>query len=130
MQGATFLNNSDFTQEATQRKVIEALNGAKLNCVLSDMAPNATGVRQLDQERIMMLCNSVLAFALKMSAPRASLLVKIWDNGDAPQFIKKLETYYEIVRAIKPMSSRDDSMEKFILARKLRDPIEKESGGG
>lgn len=94
------------------------------------MAPNATGVRQLDQESIMMLCNSVLAFALKMSAPRASLLVKIWDNGDAPQFIKKLETYYEIVRAIKPMSSRDDSMEKFILARKLRDPTEKESGGG
>ena len=121
-QGATFLNNSDFTKEATQARVIELLNGARLNCVLSDMAPNATGVRQLDQENIMMLCNSVLQFALKMSAPKACLLVKIWDNGDAPKFIKLLETYYENVRTIKPMSSREDSMEKFILARSLRGP--------
>lgn len=85
------------------------------------MAPNATGVRQLDQENIMMLCNSVLEFALKMSAPKASLLVKIWDNGDAPRFIKRLETYYDFVKTIKPHSSRDDSMEKFILAKGLRD---------
>ena len=70
----------------------------------------------------MMLCNSVLQFALKMSAPKAHLLVKIWDNGDAPKFIKLLETYYENVRTIKPMSSREDSMEKFILARSLRGP--------
>lgn len=88
------------------------------------MAPNATGVRQLDQENIMMLCNSVLEFALKLCAPRASLLMKIWDNGDAPKFIKRLETHYETVRTIKPMSSRDDSMEKFILARHLKDVTE------
>lgn len=84
------------------------------------MAPNATGVRQLDQENIMLLCNSVLKFALKMSAPKASLLVKIWDNGDTPKFIKQLESYYEVVRTIKPVSSRNDSTEKFILAKSLR----------
>lgn len=86
------------------------------------MAPNATGVRQLDQENIMMLCNSVLEFALRLSAPKASLLVKIWDNGEAPKFIKKLEEYYETVRTIKPISSREESTEKFILARGLEDP--------
>lgn len=84
------------------------------------MAPNATGVRQLDQENIMVLCNSVLEFALKMSAPKASLLMKIWDNGDAQKFIRRLEGYYEVVRTIKPMSSRNDSTEKFILAKSLR----------
>lgn len=120
LQGASFLNNSDFTQESTQQKVIELLEGKRLNCVLSDMAPNATGVRQLDQENIMVLCNSVLEFALKMSAPKASLLMKIWDNGDAQKFIRRLEGYYEVVRTIKPMSSRNDSTEKFILAKSLR----------
>lgn len=87
------------------------------------MAPNATGVRQLDQENIMMLCNAVLDFALKLSAPKAHLLVKIWDNGDAPKFIKRLEMHYENVRTIKPVSSREDSAEKFILARNLKVPV-------
>lgn len=85
------------------------------------MAPNATGVRSLDQENIMMLCNSVLDFALKLSAHRASLLVKVWDNGDVPKFIHKLEAYYDSVKSIKPLSSRDDSTEKFILARGLKE---------
>lgn len=120
LQGVSFLNSADFTLESTQKRIIEMLNGRRLNCVLSDMAPNASGVRQLDHERIMILCNSVLEFALRLSAPKASLLVKVWDNGDAPKFITRLEGLYETVKAVKPQSSRGDSAEKFILARGLK----------
>lgn len=81
------------------------------------MAPNATGVRCLDQEKIMDLCYGVLEFAVKMSSNDACLLVKAWDNGRLPTFEKDLLRYYSQVRFIKPRASRDDSAEKFILAK-------------
>lgn len=101
------------------------LDGRKINCVLSDMAPNATGIRSLDQDKIMDLCYSVLDFAIKMSSTNASLLVKVWDNGGLHAFEKDLLRYYEYVKHIKPKASRDDSAEKFILAKNF---VELKSG--
>lgn len=90
-----------------------------MNCVLSDMAPNATGVRCLDQENITNLCYTVLRFAVKMSAKNASLLVKVWDNGEVPQFEKDMLRFYKSVKIIKPVASRADSSEKFLLGREF-----------
>lgn len=81
------------------------------------MAPNASGIRSLDQDKIMDLCYSVLEFAIKMSSNDACLLVKAWDNGRLSTFEQDLLRYYKQVRFIKPKASRDDSAEKFILAK-------------
>lgn len=81
------------------------------------MAPNATGVRSLDQDKIMDLCRDVLRFAIQMSAVDACLLVKVWDNGSVGKFEDLLLNYYNSVKSIKPNASRGDSSEKFLLAK-------------
>lgn len=115
--GATIFGGMDFTSSLAQKRLRECLSGHKVNCVLSDMAPNATGVRMLDQENITNLCYEVLRFALAMSAPQANLVVKIWDNGDVPKLERDMLRFYEKVKRVKPRASRGDSAEHFLLAR-------------
>lgn len=111
------LGNADFMKADTQDKVKSILGDRRVDCVLSDMAPNATGVRSLDQENITKLCYSVLRFAVLVSSVNASLLVKLWNNGDVKQLEKDMLRFYEKVRFIKPAASRDDSAELFMLAK-------------
>lgn len=107
----------DFTKPENQLRLKKALAGRQVNCVLSDMAPNATGVRMLDQEVITNLCYDVLRFALAMSAPQANLVVKVWDNGDVPKLEKDILRFYEKVKRVKPRASRGDSSEHFFVAK-------------
>lgn len=81
------------------------------------MAPNATGVRSLDQEHITKLCYSVLRFAALVSSVNASLVVKLWNNGEVPQLEKDMLRFYEKVKLVKPAASRADSSEVFLLAK-------------
>lgn len=117
IEHATMLGNTDFMKQESQDKIRALLGERRVDCVLSDMAPNATGVRSLDQENIITLCYSVLRFAILMSSPNASLLVKVWDNGEVPLLEKNMQKYYQQVKRIKPRASRSDSAENFILAR-------------
>lgn len=117
VDGATFLGNTDFTSPAAQEKVKSLLNGRLVNCVLSDMAPNASGIRSLDQENIMELATSVFVFAKEVSAKEAILLIKIWENGDLHKLEKLISTVYETCKIVKPHASRSDSAEKYILAK-------------
>lgn len=114
------LNHADFTDSKTHDKIRELLNGRKIDCVLSDMAPNATGVRILDQDKIMDLVYSVLQFAVLMSSENANLLVKIWDNGNVKKFEEIALRYYKSIKQIKPAASRGDSAERFLLAKEFR----------
>lgn len=114
------LGNTDFTLPASQEKIRRILDGRRVDCVLSDMAPNATGVRALDHERITNLCYAVMRFAALMSSPGASLLVKVWDNGAVTQLERDMLKFYGTVKIIKPRASRADSTEKFLLAREFR----------
>ncbi|KAH8394518.1 hypothetical protein KR215_002746 [Drosophila sulfurigaster] len=115
--GATIFGGMDFTTQLAQKRLRESLAGRQVNCVLSDMAPNATGVRMLDQESITNLCHEVLRFALAMSAPQANLVIKIWDNGDVPKLERDILCYYEKLKRVKPRASRGDSSEHFLLAK-------------
>lgn len=117
VEGATFLGNTDFASEAAQQKIKNILNGKKVNNVLSDMAPNATGIRSLDTENVMELAFSVLNFAKEVSAPDACLLIKVWDNGDVNKLEKAIGALYGSCKSIKPHSSRSDSAEKFIFGK-------------
>lgn len=81
------------------------------------MAPNASGIRCIDQEKIMELCYNVLRFAILMSSENASLLVKIWDNGNVKKFEETALRFYQTVKYVKPEASRSDSAENFLLAK-------------
>lgn len=117
IEGATFFGNTDFTSQIAQDKIKALLNGRKVNCVLSDMAPNATGVKALDQENITELAYSVFQFAQQVSSANAVLLIKVWENGNVPNLLKAIAERYETCKIVKPNASRGDSAEKFILAK-------------
>lgn len=119
LQGAHVLGLSDFTKPETQERIRQLLDGRSVDCVMSDMAPNASGVRCLDQEKIMSLCYSVLRFAISISSPGACLLVKVWDNAEIRKFEKDALHYYKTLKHIKPKASRSDSSEKFLLAKEF-----------
>lgn len=84
------------------------------------MAPQATGIKALDQENIINLCYVAFRFALQMSAINASLLVKLWQGTGASNLQKDLEKFYKNVKVVKPASSRSDSAEIFLLAREFK----------
>lgn len=113
------MGGADFTLPETHEKIRKLLDGRLINCVISDMAPNATGIRVLDKENIMKLCYSVLRFAIPLSAPNAHCLMKIWDNGDVQKLEETILKFYKKVKRIKPPASRSDSAEIFILAKEF-----------
>ncbi|XP_044272368.1 rRNA methyltransferase 2, mitochondrial [Tribolium madens] len=120
INGATILGNMDFTDPKSQDVLIETLRGRKADAVISDMAPNATGVKDLDNENIIRLCYSVLRFAVQNSQVGASVVVKLWQCGQAKQLENDLRKFYDSVKFVKPNSSRSDSAEIFLLGRDFK----------
>lgn len=119
MQGAHIIGNTDFTLPESQERIKKALGDRLINCVISDMAPKATGIGCLDKENIITLCYTVLRFAILMSTQGASCLVKTWDCGEVSMLEKNMLKFYKTVKRIKPPASRSDSAELFLLARGL-----------
>ena len=117
IEGATIYGNMDFTTEECQKIIKDSLEGKYIELVMSDMAPNATGVKNMDHENIIKLAYSALKFALEITTYEGAFLTKIWDGNMAPQLEKDIARFYRIVKIVKPNATRDESSEKFILAR-------------
>ncbi|CAK1596335.1 unnamed protein product [Parnassius mnemosyne] len=117
ISGATIMSNMDFSTIEAHDKVVAALNGKKVDLVLSDMAPSATGIRELDKDRIIGLCYMAIRFAALVTKVNGNLLFKVWDGKEVPILEMDLERFYETIKIMKPKASRSDSSEKFILAR-------------
>ncbi|XP_012524510.1 rRNA methyltransferase 2, mitochondrial [Monomorium pharaonis] len=117
VEGATVLGNMDFTSAKTQEILSKLLQGNMVDIVLSDMAPNASGIREIDHDNIILLAYAALRFALQISKPQGALVVKVWDGGKAQQFEQNLSKFYNSVKVVRPDATRDESTEKFFLAR-------------
>ncbi|XP_033210518.1 rRNA methyltransferase 2, mitochondrial [Belonocnema kinseyi] len=120
VEGAHILGNSDFTSLETHRKLRDLLNGKLVDLVMSDMAPNASGVRDIDHEVIITLAYSALKFALQFSKPGSTFLTKIWDGGKSSQLEEDLCKFYNKVKVVRPDATRDDSHEMYFLAREFK----------
>lgn len=88
-----------------------------VNVVLSDMAPNATGNRGTDHERIVSLVEKALEFAVDNGKEGGHFLAKLWDGNGTKRLESKILLHYEKVMRIKPPSSRNDSSELFLLGK-------------
>ncbi|CAH1713578.1 rRNA methyltransferase 2, mitochondrial [Aphis gossypii] len=117
IKGVTLLGNSDFTSPKTWQKIKELLNGRPIDVVLSDMAPNASGVKHLDHDLIIKLAYSVIKFAVLNSNVGATCLIKILDGNQNSEIENTLLKFYSNVKFVKPEASRSDSAEKYLLAR-------------
>ncbi|XP_017310334.1 rRNA methyltransferase 2, mitochondrial [Ictalurus punctatus] len=120
LQGAHFLSNRDVTSPSTHAELQELLPQAYADVILSDMAPNATGLRELDQERLVCMCLSLLELAEKLLRPGGSLLCKYWDGALAPKLREGLTRAFQDVKTVKPKASRKESAELYFLARTFR----------
>nr|CAD7459741.1 unnamed protein product [Timema tahoe] len=117
IEGVTIIGNTDFTTAAAREKLLSVMEGRQADAVVSDMAPNATGVRAMDHENIVHLAYSAVRFAVQTSRVGAFLLVKLWDGAITIALERDLMRFYDKVKAVKPMASRSDSAEMFFLAR-------------
>uniref|UniRef100_A0A146M257 rRNA methyltransferase 2, mitochondrial n=1 Tax=Lygus hesperus TaxID=30085 RepID=A0A146M257_LYGHE len=117
VEGAVLIGGCDFTVPEAERRLLEALDGRKVDVVLSDMAPNATGIKSMDHDAIISLVNKVLRFSEGISADGASLLMKVWEGRFCRELERDVTAVYETARWVKPKSSRSDSAETFILGR-------------
>ena len=110
----------DFYDADAPDVLIKALGGAKADCVLSDMASHATGHRQTDHINIIALVEAGYDFAKQVLKPGGTFLAKVLRGGTEGQLLAMMKKDFETVRHVKPMASRDDSAELFVLATGFR----------
>ncbi|KAM9744923.1 rRNA methyltransferase 2, mitochondrial isoform 2-T3 [Menidia menidia] len=122
LDGAHFLSHHDITHPATHARLQELLPGGQAHVILSDVAPNASGFRDMDHERLITICLSLIDLAQKILQPGGSLLCKYWDGLLAHGLQQKLSSVFGSVRTVKPDASRKDSAERYFLARMYQKP--------
>lgn len=110
----------DFTQDATLAALEAQLGGAPVDLVLSDLAPNASGIAAVDQPRAMLLAELAADFAARTLAPGGALVAKVFQGEGFDDLIRALKQSYRRVYTRKPEASRARSREVYVLARDYR----------
>ena len=110
----------DFAEQATLDRLLETLGGARVDLVLSDMAPNTMGIADVDHDRSMQLVDLAVAFAAQALRPGGDLLMKVFQGREFQPLIGRLRTTFEKVKLRKPKASRSRSPELYVLARGYR----------
>lgn len=116
----------DFREESVFRQLEEITmkytGGGKVDLVISDMAPNLSGVGIADAARVAHLCELAMEFSQAHLKPDGALLVKCFHGSGYSQIVEEFKKVFKVVAPRKPKASRDKSSETFILARKLKNP--------
>lgn len=107
----------DFTEDAALKALEARLEGAGVDVVLSDMAPNLSGVATVDQARSVHLCELALEFAQRHLKPGGQFLVKLFQGEGFMEYRKQMEAAFATVQVRKPKASRDRSAEVYLLGK-------------
>ncbi len=117
--GVSFIQG-DFREEEAVGRVASALGAAKVDLVLSDLAPNISGVASADQARSVYLAERALEFATEVLQPGGDLVVKAFQGAGFPELERRFRMFFDKVYVRKPRASRDRSREVFLVAKGLR----------
>ncbi|MFB0962071.1 23S rRNA (uridine(2552)-2'-O)-methyltransferase RlmE [Denitrificimonas caeni] len=115
----TFIEG-DFTEERVFQQIMDAVGNNPVDLVISDMAPNMSGVRAADQAAAMYLCELALDLASKVLRPGGDFLIKVFHGEGFDAYLRDVRSRFEKVQMRKPASSRDRSREQYLLARGMR----------
>ncbi len=115
----TFIEG-DFTEERVFNEIMDAVGNNPVDLVISDMAPNMSGVRTADQAAAMYLCELALDLASKVLRPGGDFLIKVFHGEGFDAYLRDVRNRFEKVQMRKPASSRDRSREQYLLARGMR----------
>lgn len=107
----------DFTEDETLARLEQSLPAHKVDCVLSDMAPNLSGHDSIDQPRAMYLAELAYDFAAQYLKTRGNMLVKVFQGREFDQYLNTLKKAFQTVKVIKPDASKKQSREVYLLAR-------------
>ena len=110
----------DFREQAVADQLAQLLGGQKLDLVLSDMAPNLSGIAAADAARIEDIVDLAIEFACQHLKPSGCLLVKCFNGSGYNQILEQFRQVFRVVSSKKPKASRDRSSEIFLLGRGLK----------
>ncbi|QXI54319.1 23S rRNA (uridine(2552)-2'-O)-methyltransferase RlmE [Pseudomonas alvandae] len=115
----TFIQG-DFTEHAVLAQILEAVGKNEVDLVISDMAPNMSGLASVDMPRSMFLCELALDLATRVLKPGGDFLIKVFQGEGFDEYHKSVRKQFEKVTTRKPKSSRDRSREQYLLGRGFR----------
>lgn len=114
VEGVTFIEG-DFREDAVLVRLEECLAGREVDLVISDMAPNLSGLEVVDQARSLHLAELALEFSGDHLKPGGNFLVKVFQGSGYEDFLKAMKSSFRQVHARKPKASRDRSSEVYLL---------------
>ncbi|KXW56167.1 RlmE family RNA methyltransferase [Ferrovum sp. PN-J185] len=120
IQGVDFLEG-DFNDPHIRQLLKERLPSPQIDLVLSDLAPNISGVALYDQARATELWVAALEFAVQCLKPNGQFLVKVFHGIDFEDFVRLMRAVFITVQTRKPAASRDRSTEVYLLGKTLRE---------
>jgi 23S rRNA (uridine2552-2'-O)-methyltransferase len=118
--GVTFAQLDFLSPEAPDKLL--AMIGGRVDVVMSDMAANTTGHRKTDQLRIVGLVEDAAAFACDVLKPGGTFVAKVFQSGADATLMTQLKRDFASVKHVKPLASRKDSSERYVLALGFRGP--------
>lgn len=119
LAGVEFIQG-DFTEEAVLMELQQAINKQAVNLVMSDMSPNISGIKAVDQPRCMLLAELARDLAFEVLAHEGDFLTKVFQGEGFDAFVKQLRQHFHQVIVRKPEASRARSPEVYVLARNFK----------
>jgi len=110
------LIQGDFREEAVLERLQQALDGRQVDLVISDMAPNVSGVAAVDQPRAMYLCELALDFCRQALRPGGGMVIKVFQGEGFDEFFRDMKSSFGRVVTRKPKASRPKSREVYLVA--------------
>jgi len=114
IEGVEFMQG-DFREDAVLQALVARLGGRPVDVVVSDMAPNLSGIEASDAARISHLVELAVEFALRHLRPEGALVCKTFHGSGYSQQVKLFKESFRVVKPIKPKASRDKSAETFLV---------------
>ena len=119
VEGVQFIKG-DFTDAAVLQALLDALKGRKVDVVVSDMAPNLSGIGDTDAARIAALVELAVDFSVSHMKPEGALVVKLFHGSGYSQLVDLFKKTFKAVKPVKPKASRDKSSETFLVGMGLK----------
>lgn len=122
VEGVHFIQG-DFRENEVAAQLEAALQGRQADVVVSDMAPNLSGIESSDAARIMHLIELAVEFTQHHLKPEGALVVKVFHGSGYNEIVKMFKAHFKVVKPIKPKASRDKSSETFLVGMGLVSPV-------
>ena len=121
IEGVVFIQG-DIREQTTFDQLVSQLDGRKVDVVVSDMAPNLSGIASSDAARVAHLIELAVDFAQKHLKDDGALVVKLFHGSGYNELVELFKSTFRVVKPFKPKASRDRSSETFLVGIGLKNP--------